>query len=97
MFAFFPELPSLLQIKDVAETLLHLPNNKMFAFFPELPSLLQIKDVAETLLHLPNGGWLLCRLVANSPDSFKEGSSHHDNNSPIFRYSSKLSPLDNFQ
>ncbi|XP_076108239.1 integrator complex subunit 2-like [Mytilus galloprovincialis] len=38
----------------------------------ELPTLLQIKDVAETLLHLPNGGWLLCRLVANSPDSFKE-------------------------
>lgn len=39
----------------------------------ELPSLLPITEVAETLLHVPNGGWMLCRLVANSPDCYKEG------------------------
>lgn len=38
----------------------------------ELPSLLPITEVAETLLHVPNGGWMLCRLVANSPDCYKE-------------------------
>jgi hypothetical protein len=62
----------------------------MFAFFPELPSLLQIKDVAETLLHLPNGGWLLCRLVANSPDSFKEGSSHHCTDLHLYLYQKQV-------
>lgn len=38
----------------------------------ELPSLLPITDVAEALLHVQNGSWLLCRVVANSPDSFIE-------------------------
>ncbi|XP_060560461.1 integrator complex subunit 2-like [Ruditapes philippinarum] len=40
--------------------------------YSELPSLLPISDVAEALMYVPNGAWLLCRLVANSPDSFKE-------------------------
>jgi len=39
----------------------------------ELPSLLPIKEVAEALMYVPNGAWLLCRMVANSPDSFREG------------------------
>ena len=39
----------------------------------ELPALLPITEVAEILLHVPNGGWLLSRLVANSPDCFMEG------------------------
>lgn len=39
----------------------------------ELPSLLPIAEVAEALLHVQNGAWLLCRVVANSPDSFLEG------------------------
>ncbi|KFM65537.1 Integrator complex subunit 2, partial [Stegodyphus mimosarum] len=38
----------------------------------ELPGLLFIPDIAEALLHVPNGIYLLCRLVANSPDSFQE-------------------------
>ncbi|KAL3858011.1 hypothetical protein ACJMK2_012627 [Sinanodonta woodiana] len=38
----------------------------------ELPTLLPIKDVAEALLHVQNGAWLLCQLIANSPDCFKE-------------------------
>ncbi|GFX26495.1 integrator complex subunit 2 [Trichonephila clavipes] len=38
----------------------------------ELPGLLYIPDIAEALLHIPNGIYLLCRLVANSPDSFQE-------------------------
>lgn len=42
-------------------------------FFAELPGLLSISDVAEALMYVPNGPWLLCRLVANSPDSFKQG------------------------
>ena len=40
----------------------------------ELPNLLQIQEVAEALMYAPNGPWLLCRLVANSPDCFKEGA-----------------------
>jgi hypothetical protein len=32
-----------------------------------------MSDVSETLLHMKNGNWLLCRLVANAPDSFLEG------------------------
>lgn len=42
----------------------------------ELPSLLPITEVAETLLHVPNGGWMLCRLVANFPDCYKEGITY---------------------
>ncbi|XP_062598976.1 integrator complex subunit 2-like [Saccostrea cucullata] len=38
----------------------------------ELPALLPITEVSETLLHVPNGDWMLCRLVANSPDCYKE-------------------------
>lgn len=38
----------------------------------ELPGLLHIPDIAEALLHVRNGIPLLCRLVANSPDCFKE-------------------------
>ncbi|KAK2149074.1 hypothetical protein LSH36_469g02035 [Paralvinella palmiformis] len=36
----------------------------------ELPSLLPVTEVAEALLHVENGPWLLCRVVANVPDSF---------------------------
>jgi len=39
----------------------------------ELPTLLPIVELAEVLLHVQNGAWLLCRLVANLPDSFYEG------------------------
>ncbi|XP_052246674.1 integrator complex subunit 2-like isoform X3 [Dreissena polymorpha] len=38
----------------------------------ELPGLLPISDLAEALMYVPNGPWLLCRLVANSPDSFRQ-------------------------
>jgi len=40
----------------------------------ELPTLLPIVELAEALLHVQNGAWLLCRVVANAPDSFYEGS-----------------------
>ena len=36
----------------------------------ELPHLLPMTEVAEALLRVKNGSWLLCRLVANNPDSF---------------------------
>lgn len=36
----------------------------------ELPHLLPMTEVAEALLRVRNGSWLLCRLVANNPDSF---------------------------
>lgn len=39
----------------------------------ELPGLLQIQEVAEALLHVKNGSTMICRMIANSPDSFKEG------------------------
>lgn len=38
----------------------------------ELPALLPPHEVAEGLLHLKYGPWLICRIVANAPDSFKE-------------------------
>ncbi|XP_074643073.1 integrator complex subunit 2-like [Tubulanus polymorphus] len=38
----------------------------------ELPSLLPMPDLAEALLHIKYGPWLMCRLVANVPDSFME-------------------------
>ena len=38
----------------------------------ELPSLFSITEMAEALMHISNGAWLLCRLVANNPDSFLE-------------------------
>ena len=38
----------------------------------ELPGLLPITEVAEALLHVQNGPWLLCRVIANSPDTFHE-------------------------
>ncbi|KAL4223618.1 Integrator complex subunit 2 [Mactra antiquata] len=40
--------------------------------YSELPGLLPVIDVAEALMYVPNGAWLLCRLIANSPDSFRE-------------------------
>lgn len=56
----------------------------------ELPGLLSIPDIAESLLHIPNGVFLLCRLVVNSPDSFREvcttlitNGDKHDDDSPI--------------
>jgi len=55
----------------------------LFAYvmlFIELPGLLAISEVAEALMYVPNGPWLLCRLVANSPDSFKQGIVNLDDN-----------------
>ena len=45
----------------------------IISFILELPSLMHVNEVAEALLHVKNGAWLLCRLVANIPDSFLEG------------------------
>lgn len=39
----------------------------------ELPSLLALNQLAEALLRVKQGPWLLCRLVANAPDSFEQG------------------------
>jgi len=38
----------------------------------ELPSLLSPNQLAEALLRVKHGPWLLCRLVANAPDSFEQ-------------------------
>ncbi|KAJ7373791.1 Integrator complex subunit 2 [Desmophyllum pertusum] len=38
----------------------------------ELPSLLALNQLAEALLRVKHGPWLLCRLVANAPDSFEQ-------------------------
>lgn len=40
----------------------------------ELPSLFNIQEVIETLLYVNNGGTIICWVVANMPDCFKEGS-----------------------
>lgn len=39
----------------------------------ELPTLLNIHTITETLLHVNNGSAVICRIVANFPDSFHEG------------------------
>lgn len=39
----------------------------------ELPTILNVQNVAETLLHVSNGPAIICRVVANFPDSFREG------------------------
>ena len=39
----------------------------------ELPSLFNIQEVIETLLYVNNGGAIICWVVANMPDCFKEG------------------------
>ncbi|XP_013403191.1 integrator complex subunit 2-like [Lingula anatina] len=39
----------------------------------ELPRLLPVTEVAEAMLHVKNGHLILCRLVANLPESFSEG------------------------
>lgn len=39
----------------------------------ELPTTLTIVSIVETLLHIHNGPEIVCRLVANFPDSFREG------------------------
>ncbi|KAK5638910.1 hypothetical protein RI129_013205 [Pyrocoelia pectoralis] len=38
----------------------------------ELPMLLSVQMMAETLLHVCNGPSIICRVVANFPDSFRE-------------------------
>lgn len=38
----------------------------------ELPNTIQLLEVVETLLHIKNGPLLICRLVANAPESFNE-------------------------
>lgn len=39
----------------------------------ELPSLFNIQEVMETLLYVSNGCTIICWVVANMPDCFKEG------------------------
>lgn len=39
----------------------------------ELPAVLSIQDVVETLLHVKHGPEIICGVVANSPDCFREG------------------------
>lgn len=39
----------------------------------ELPSLFNIQEVIETLLYVNNGSTIICWIVANMPDCFKEG------------------------
>lgn len=39
----------------------------------ELPTLLTVQNMTETLLHVQNGPAIICRVVANFPDSFREG------------------------
>ncbi|XP_018328065.1 integrator complex subunit 2 [Agrilus planipennis] len=38
----------------------------------ELPTLLNVQNIIETLLHVHNGPAIICRVVANFPDSFRE-------------------------
>lgn len=38
----------------------------------ELPSLLNVLDIIETLLHVNNGCQIICWILANMPDCFKE-------------------------
>ncbi|XP_055636441.1 integrator complex subunit 2 [Toxorhynchites rutilus septentrionalis] len=38
----------------------------------ELPSLLNLQDVIETLMYVNNGGRIICWVVANMPDCFRE-------------------------
>lgn len=40
----------------------------------ELPTILTVQNIAETLLHVHNGPAIICRVVANFPDSFREGA-----------------------
>lgn len=40
----------------------------------ELPTILNVQCITETLLHVHNGPAIICRVVANFPDSFREGS-----------------------
>lgn len=38
----------------------------------ELPTILNVQSIVETLLHVNNGPFIICRVVANFPDSFRE-------------------------
>lgn len=40
----------------------------------ELPTTLNISNIVETLLHVHNGPEIICRVVANFPDCFREGN-----------------------
>jgi integrator complex subunit 2 len=39
----------------------------------ELPAQLNAPDVSESLLHVRHGPWVICRVVANAPDTFRDG------------------------
>lgn len=43
----------------------------------ELPAVLSIQDVVETLLHVKHGPEIICWVVANSPDCFREGEPYN--------------------
>ncbi|KAH8304646.1 hypothetical protein KR018_010344 [Drosophila ironensis] len=42
----------------------------------ELPSLLNILDLADALVHVPNGYKIICALVANFPDCYRDVVAH---------------------
>ncbi|XP_017062881.1 integrator complex subunit 2 [Drosophila eugracilis] len=42
----------------------------------ELPSLLNILELADALVHVPNGHRIICALVANFPDCYRDVVSH---------------------
>lgn len=42
----------------------------------ELPSLLNIQDLTDILLNVPNGQRIICSLVANFPDCYKDVVTH---------------------
>lgn len=41
----------------------------------ELPSVLPVTEVAEAFLRVQHGPAFICRMVANMPDAFHEGSN----------------------
>lgn len=52
----------------------------------ELPAVLSIQDVVETLLHVKHGPEIICGVVANSPDCFREGMPYISFNYSIYNY-----------
>lgn len=48
---------------------LEIVSDVLCILYAELPTLLELQDLAEALLYVPNGELMLCKLVANNPDS----------------------------
>ena len=53
----------------------------------ELPAVLSIQEVVETLLHVKHGPEIICWVVANSPDCFREGKMAYMNKAEKIRIS----------